>query len=339
MTSSPAFNCSNIVLDWGKSTIGPSATCLNAPVAMASKSAAQPAGRCSIMCECNPRVLPFSRTQSALSGCPRCARLARSGKPLTEEMRRAWADERPIEDVARADRTATWRCPGCQRLWEGPIRERFGKGLTCAACKFAAPRPHLRKRAPSAIMRADWAEEFPIEKVLHKQRCRWVCRGREKPCGHHWEARFDNRLRGDGCPACAGHLPINAATAAQTRQERATRAMRFVAGGATFAEAARHLGVTRATLGNWARDGLLPKTPGGCLRRCARLGLAPLLGDPPPGRTKREAFTEVVRKLQALVRAGTTIAAAARSLGVRPGTAYNWRVLGLLPLPPEQGDA
>lgn len=268
---------------------------------------------------------------STPSGCPYCKRRAQR-KPLPGPIRAQWADPRPIDEVSTHDRSAKWSC-GCGRTWKASInsRRQLPEKLVCTRCAARAPRVHLRTISPSEGLLQDWDEEFPIEQAFTKGRYRWVHRSGENPCGKFWEARLDNRLRGDGCPHYHG-TTLHSVTARAIRKDRAIEVLRRVAGGHSFAEAARAIGITPHTVMKWRNEGLLPKTERGCTLRAQRRGLVeiPLEANPPAVRPFKEIRAEKMREVARLRAEGKSTSEAARLLKIVEGTAHRWVRAGLI---------
>ncbi len=115
----------------------------------------------------------------------------------------------PAEEVrAVTSKKVQWKCSKCGWEWVTSCYHRSRNGSGCPACSGRAVTPWNNM----AVKHPDLAKEYmsppnndlPAEKIKAgtKKKLWWKC---SKPdCGYEWQASGTNRLKGTGCPACAG---------------------------------------------------------------------------------------------------------------------------------------
>jgi hypothetical protein len=120
---------------------------------------------------------------------------------------------------ASSGREVWWCCSGCGHEWQATISSRALSGSGCPRCYRQQNLDGLgeasrrRSRRPARSLAAQRPE---LLSELHPtrngdvdpttigagapRRLWWRC----PTCGHEWQARVNNRVRGTGCPACSG---------------------------------------------------------------------------------------------------------------------------------------
>lgn len=126
-------------------------------------------------------------------------------------------DLQPTDFTKGSDQKVCWRCSHCGHDWQSTIANRtFGCGCpVCARKKRAVnhTKTVLEKHGSLQDNHPNLAAEWHPTKngsLLPSQ----VATGSNKmvwwKCakGHEWEAKVDNRVKGRGCPICAGRLVL-----------------------------------------------------------------------------------------------------------------------------------
>jgi rubrerythrin len=114
-------------------------------------------------------------------------------------------NNRPIEKVTTGSHyKAWWKCKSCDHQWEAVVANRV-RGGGCGPCSQL-----IRKNRPYIVdkyknLTKEWVAEKndrPIEEITAGSgyKAWWEC----KSCNHQWEAIVKNRVKGIGCPSCAG---------------------------------------------------------------------------------------------------------------------------------------
>lgn len=152
----------------------------------------------------------------AVNGALPSAAGARRG--LDAEWLREWDRARnapldPRQVSGGSSRVVWWRCTACGHGWAARVSSRSrGQGCPrCRGCPECARRRGKRPRGSLAEERPDLVEQSwdgernrdvsPQEVTCGSQRkAWWRC-----PLGHRWRAAVAERVRGAGCPRCAGH--------------------------------------------------------------------------------------------------------------------------------------
>lgn len=98
-----------------------------------------------------------------------------------------------------------WVCPDCKKSYQAAVYHRTrGKGCPyCSGKKIAPGLNDLASLNPN--LAAEWdieknGELLPSMVSLHSDRSVWW----KCALGHRWQARIANRVKGRGCPYCAG---------------------------------------------------------------------------------------------------------------------------------------
>lgn len=128
-------------------------------------------------------------------GCAQCSGKAKLVE-LPAKFASEWADSRLISGVASHDKTATWKCPS-GHLYQKSISDRIHRAQGCTTCgrKGPAVLPHN--------LAQDWADARSAASVMKADRtARWQCCS----CQFVWCNSISKRLRGRGCPRCAGNM-------------------------------------------------------------------------------------------------------------------------------------
>lgn len=107
---------------------------------------------------------------------------------------------------AMSNKVFWWKCCKCGHEWESPVYRRT-RGNGCPACSgntIVIGINDLLSRYPKVAAEWDYEENSGLtpDKVLPGSNIRywWKC----KACGYKWQAAPCNRVRGTGCPSCAG---------------------------------------------------------------------------------------------------------------------------------------
>jgi Zn finger protein HypA/HybF involved in hydrogenase expression len=95
-----------------------------------------------------------------------------------------------------------WKCITCEHEWKGNGDNRVRGGNGCPACVNKVI--HKDGQNSMAMTHSDLASEYQGDatKVLAgtNSKLDWKC----STCEHEWQAFGNNRVKGSGCPACAG---------------------------------------------------------------------------------------------------------------------------------------
>lgn len=101
-----------------------------------------------------------------------------------------------------------WWIGKCGHEWVSMIHHRTTKdNRACPFCtnvRFLSGVTDIATRAPELMSEWDFAINGDPSLLLFRPKLRYSWIG--KNCNHHWASRLDHRLRGDGCPICAGYL-------------------------------------------------------------------------------------------------------------------------------------
>lgn len=107
--------------------------------------------------------------------------------------------------VAGTNKKIWWICQKCYHEWLASGAKRvIGGG--CPACKklVVTEKNNLTITNPDLAMEYSPKNEFPAEKVIAGtyKKIWWTC----LKCDYEWSATGRDRVRGNGCPACAGQV-------------------------------------------------------------------------------------------------------------------------------------
>lgn len=154
------------------------------------------------------------------NGCPYCARkLAIPGKTdlatLRPDLTEEWDYElngnlTPEIVTANSVRKVWWRCRKCSQFWKATIFQRtHGTG-----CPYDAGRLPIPGKTDLVTLCPDLAKEWHHERngnltpemvtASSRKKVWWSC----KNCKQSWAAVINSRTHGNGCPYCAGKVPI-----------------------------------------------------------------------------------------------------------------------------------
>lgn len=167
-----------------------------------------------------------SRARRVGRGCPQCLRRRgkRSRGTLVEErpdlVEQSWDADRncglsPHEVTCGSQRKVWWHCPHGHH-WQAAVAERV-RGVDCPRCagRYEHPLPRTHPH-----LAAEWDEQVnarPPSSVTAGSMIvvAWRC-----VRGHDWNAAINDRVKGSGCPRCAGRLdqPLSASHAALTAE-------------------------------------------------------------------------------------------------------------------------
>lgn len=163
-----------------------------------------------------------NRTARRATGCPYCAgrKVLRGFNDLrtTDPDVAALCDDPhdAVTHVRKSHDRIAWRCPKCGRTWEATVAN-VVSGTRCPYCSprggkaSDAPRPKAGRKPrsrPLSEVRPDLAAELAdlddVPSGTH-DRVWWVC---SKDPRHTWQASVVSRVRGAGCPFCAGQRAV-----------------------------------------------------------------------------------------------------------------------------------
>lgn len=154
------------------------------------------------------------------TGCPCCAgkqvSITNSVASQRPDLAEQWDAERndctPAEVTIGSTYKAYWRCnAGPDHTWQAQVNQRVGAGgKPATGCPACAGR-QLSVTNSLGTLRPDLAEQFDLEAndgytpddvlggtaTVYSWRC-------DVGFDHRWEASVDSRVRGRGCPFCAG---------------------------------------------------------------------------------------------------------------------------------------
>lgn len=158
-------------------------------------------------------------------GCPYCAgkRILPGFNDLVtkaEEVAKEWDYDKNQKDPTKTSpgshEYAWWICSKCGTSWYAEIRGRV-KGNRCPECfknYMSNKQREIRLKKGISLKEAnpwflkEWSDENDISpdqiSAHSKHNASWKC----SICGHKWKALIENRMRGSGCPACAGHIIV-----------------------------------------------------------------------------------------------------------------------------------
>jgi rubrerythrin len=128
-------------------------------------------------------------------------------RPISEtELADEWhptRNARRLGDVTAGSRyEAWWRCRTCGHEWVARARAR-ARGSGCPKCANTGRRhPRLCDALPDLYGELTSLDGGPVDAVTlgSARRGTWRC----STCGHEWQASIAMRVRGNGCPCCAG---------------------------------------------------------------------------------------------------------------------------------------
>ena len=143
------------------------------------------------------------------SNCPKCS--GKHGIPLLTEaphLAKEWMvekNDRLIEDItAGSQYKAWWKCKTCDNQWQAAVVTR-SKGSGCRLCAGSS-----RKKLPYIIdehkyLTKEWVTDKNIKSIEgitagSNYKAWWECNS----CNYQWESKVSDRVKGDGCPKCAG---------------------------------------------------------------------------------------------------------------------------------------
>ena len=109
--------------------------------------------------------------------------------------------EDPTKIVAGTNKKLDWKCSTCEHEWKATGNDRVCSGWGCGFCNSGYL--HSDGRNSMANTHPELAKEYQGDatKIIagtHKK-LDWKC----STCDHEWKAKGDDRVRGNGCPACA----------------------------------------------------------------------------------------------------------------------------------------
>jgi len=134
-------------------------------------------------------------------------------KKLTQEaphLVEEWMSEkndRPIEEITAGSKyEAWWKCRACDNKWKARVSIR-SRGSGCPQC---SGRQNISLLENSPHLAKEWVLEKntrPIEEIStgSQYKAWWQCR----TCDNQWEVRVSHRVKGSGCPKCAGKHRIS----------------------------------------------------------------------------------------------------------------------------------
>lgn len=121
-------------------------------------------------------------------------------------------DLMPEQLTAGSNKVVSWKCGQCGQTWLALVAKRTRENGT--GCPFCAKKRPIPGKTDLASLYPDLATEWDQERngeltatdVLphSNKKVDWKC----QKCGQNWKATIFSRTRGNGCPYCAGKLPI-----------------------------------------------------------------------------------------------------------------------------------
>ena len=111
-------------------------------------------------------------------------------------------NDRPIEEITiGSDYKAWWKCKKCSHQWKATIGSRT-KGTDCPLC-VGRTGISLSDKFPQ--LSEEWMLEEnhkPINSITagSAYKAWWKC----KTCDNQWQKPVNQRVKGSGCPKCAG---------------------------------------------------------------------------------------------------------------------------------------
>lgn len=161
------------------------------------------------------------------SGCPYCAGklpvkgvndLATTHPHLLQEWDYENNPESPCDFLAGSNKKVNWICNNCGHSWSSTIVSRTMQNTKCPICmrsqrgktktiRTIEKRGSLLVEYPSLAAEWYYAKNGSLtpEKVHanSKRKVWWIGK-----CNHSWEATIQNRVKGTGCPICAGKVVL-----------------------------------------------------------------------------------------------------------------------------------
>ncbi|KAL3143820.1 hypothetical protein ABBQ32_003647 [Trebouxia sp. C0010 RCD-2024] len=125
----------------------------------------------------------------------------------------------PEQVLAGSRSKAHWKCSACKCAWQARIDARVRARSGCPKCarqrcaRSLTSQPTFAEAEPAEL--AEWDHDrneadgfYPDQITLGSSRqVHWICSCCPKGQPHRWTAMPNHRVgRGQGCPACAGHL-------------------------------------------------------------------------------------------------------------------------------------
>jgi hypothetical protein len=150
------------------------------------------------------------------NGCPCCrglqASITNSLASISPELTQQWHPTKngkltPAEVVAGSNKKAWWKCSnGSDHEWEAVIDNRVrGNGCPCCRGLQSSITNSLTSLYPEIAKQWHPTKngKLPPDQVVagSTKKAWWIC---PEGADHEWEAVIDNRVRGKGCPYCAG---------------------------------------------------------------------------------------------------------------------------------------
>ena len=193
-------------------------------------------GRKSVVWTCQICDLSWSATVSnRLKGteCPRCQKtfpipgktdLSSVFPHISAEWDYLLNSKGPEEYPPYSNKRVSWVCENGHQ-WEDKINNRTVNGSTCPYCKGSRPIPGVNDLGTLyPWLKEQWNPEengnLKPSDVFPKsnRRISWICSQ-----GHKWEAKIYHRTDGQGCPYCAGQMPIPGETDLGTLEPEISR--------------------------------------------------------------------------------------------------------------------
>lgn len=119
-------------------------------------------------------------------------------------------DLRPDGVTGKSNKNVWWKCESGHE-WKAKISNRVIHKQKCPYCSGRVP---IAGETDLATISPMLAEEWDVDtnapltpkqvKAYSNRKVSWIC----KKCGYKWEATVNSRMRGNGCPRCAGRIII-----------------------------------------------------------------------------------------------------------------------------------
>lgn len=145
-------------------------------------------------------------------GCPACAGVVVTATNNLVVRYPELAKEYSTKNLLPVDKVVPgtamklwWNCSECDYEWQAVGYHRI-KGIGCPACanRVASESNNLVVTHPELAKEYSPRNKFPANRTVAGTHAKlwWVC----SVCSYEWESRGSTRIRGTGCPSCAGQV-------------------------------------------------------------------------------------------------------------------------------------
>ncbi len=126
-----------------------------------------------------------------------------------EHLAKEYSPENPIPPeyaIAGSQDKYLWTCSVCEHKWKATGNSRLHGSAGCPGCAHQVPtqRNNLAVTHPDLAREYSTRNEFPATEIIAgtNRRLWWKC----LVCSYEWQQRGNARIRGVGCPLCAGKV-------------------------------------------------------------------------------------------------------------------------------------